>query len=102
MTVAGARATDVGVLDGSSITVDRSVVAGDGAVIVAVNGERRIKLIRIAGARKSLAFGNQRYPDYDPVDRDRAVEQRRLKDCQDDARCSRLPPESDLSDVGNR
>ncbi len=67
MTVAGDSAIDVGIFDGSLITVDRSLVARDGdAVVVDVNGERSIKIIRIAGGRKSLAFGNRRYPDYDP------------------------------------
>lgn len=67
MTVASDSAIDVGIFDGSLITVDRSLVARDGdAVVVDVNGERSIKIIRIAGGRKSLAFGNRRYPDYDP------------------------------------
>lgn len=67
MTVAGDSAIDVGIFDGSLITVDRSLVARDGdAVVVDVNGERSIKIIRIAGGRKRLVFGNQRYPDYDP------------------------------------
>lgn len=36
------------------------------AVVVDVNGERSIKIFRITGGRSSLAFGNRRYPDYDP------------------------------------
>lgn len=67
MTVAGDSAIDVGIFDGSLITVDRSLVPKDGdAVVVDVNGERSIKIFRIAGGRSSLAFGNRRYPDYDP------------------------------------
>ncbi len=67
MTVAGDSAIDVGIFDGSLITVDRSLVARDGdAVVVDVNGERSIKIIRIIGGRKTLTFGNRRYPDYDP------------------------------------
>ncbi len=67
MTVAGDSAIDVGIFDGSLITVDRSLVPKDGdAVVVDVNGERSIKVFRIVGGRSSLAFGNRRYPDYDP------------------------------------
>lgn len=67
MTVAGDSAIDVSILDGSLITVDRSLVPKDGdAVVVDVNGERSIKIFRITGCRSSLAFGNRRYPDYDP------------------------------------
>lgn len=67
MTVAGDSAIDVGIFDGSLITVDRSLVPKDGdAVVVDVNGERSIKIFRITGGRSSLAFGNRRYPDYDP------------------------------------
>lgn len=67
MTVAGDSAIDVGIFDGSLITVDRSLVPKDGdAVVVDVNGERSIKIFKITGGRSSLAFGNRRYPDYDP------------------------------------
>jgi DNA polymerase V len=67
MTVAGDSAIDVGIFDGSLITVDRSLVPRDGdAVVVDVNGERSIKIVRIAGGRSSLAFGNRRYPEYEP------------------------------------
>ena len=67
MTVSGDSAIDVGIFDGSLITVDRSLVPKDGdAVVVDVNGERSIKIVRIAGGRSTRAFGNRRYPDYDP------------------------------------
>ncbi|AMJ63251.1 hypothetical protein AXW83_25735 [Bosea sp. PAMC 26642] len=67
MTVAGDSAIDVGIFDGSLITVDRSLVPRDGdAVVVDVNGERSIKIFRIAGGRSSLTFGNRRYPEYEP------------------------------------
>lgn len=67
MTVAGNSAVDVGIFDGSLITVDRSLVPRDGdAVVVDVNGERSIKIFRLSGGRSSLAYGNRSYPDYDP------------------------------------
>jgi DNA polymerase V len=67
MTAAGDSAIDVGIFDGSLITVDRSLVARDGdAVVVDVNGERSIKVVRICGGRSSLAYGNRRYPEYEP------------------------------------
>jgi len=65
--VAGDSAIDVGIFDGSLITVDRSLVPHDGdAVVVDVNGERSIKIFRVSGGRSSLSYGNRRYPDYDP------------------------------------
>jgi len=67
MTVAGDSAIDVGIFDGSLITVDRSLVPRDGdAVVVDVNGERSVKIFRISGGRSRLAFGNRRYPEYKP------------------------------------
>lgn len=67
MTVAGDSAIDAGIFDGSLITVDRSLVPRDGdLVVVDVNGERSIKIFRVAGGRSWLAFGNRRYPDYEP------------------------------------
>lgn len=67
MTVAGDSCVDVGIFDGSLITVDRSLLPRDGdAVVVDVNGERSVKIFRIVGGRSCLAFGNRRYPDYDP------------------------------------
>ena len=67
MHAAGSSAIDVGIFDGSLITVDRSLAPRDGdAVVVDVDGERSIKVYRIVGGRPSLAFGNRRYPDYDP------------------------------------
>lgn len=56
MTVAGNSAVDVGIFDGSLITVDRSLVPRDGdPVVVDVNGERSIKIFRLSGGRSSLA-----------------------------------------------
>ncbi len=67
MTVSGNSAIDAGIFDGSLITVDRSLVPRDGdPVVVDVNGERSVKIARVAGGRLSLAYGNARYPDYDP------------------------------------
>ncbi|TAJ27572.1 MAG: DNA polymerase V [Bosea sp. (in: a-proteobacteria)] len=67
MTVAGNSAVDVGIFDGSLITVDRSLCPRDGdAVVVDVNGERSIKIFRLSAGRSSLAYGNRSYPDYDP------------------------------------
>lgn len=67
MTVAGDSAIDAGIFDGSLITVDRSLRPRDGdPVVVDVNGERSVKIFRLIGGRSSLAFGNRRYPDYDP------------------------------------
>jgi DNA polymerase V len=67
MTVAGDSAIDVGIFDGSLITVDRSLSPRDGdAVVVDVNGERSVKVVRISAGRSTLAFGNRRYPEYDP------------------------------------
>lgn len=67
MTVAGDSAIDHGIFDGSIITVDRSLAPRDGdPVVVDVNGERSVKIYRFAGGRPTLAFGNRRYPEYDP------------------------------------
>ena len=67
MTVAGDSAVDAGIFDGSLITVDRSLAPRDGdAVVVDVNGDRSIKLVRMIGGRLHLAFGNRRYPEYEP------------------------------------
>lgn len=67
MTVAGDSAIDAGIFDGSLITVDRSLKPRDGdPVVVDVNGERSVKIFRLVGGRSCLAFGNRRYPDYDP------------------------------------
>ncbi|SDG45234.1 LexA family protein [Bosea robiniae] len=67
MTVAGDSAIDAGIFDGSLITVDRSLRPRDGdPVVVDVNGERSVKIFRLVGGRSCLAFGNRRYPDYDP------------------------------------
>lgn len=67
MTVAGDSAIDVGIFDGSLITVDRSLVPRDGdAVVVDVNGERSVKIFTKSGGRSGLAYGNRRYPAYDP------------------------------------
>lgn len=67
MTVSGDSAMDAGIFDGSLITVDRSLKPRDGDVVVVdVNGERSVKLYRIVGGRPCLAYGNRRYPDYDP------------------------------------
>lgn len=65
--VAGDSAIDVGIFDGSLITVDRSLIPRDGdAVVVDVNGDRSVKIFRTTGGRSHLTFGNQRYPVYDP------------------------------------
>ena len=67
MRVKGDSAIDVGIFDGSIVTVDRSLAPRDGdAVVVDVNGERSIKIVRVSGGRSSLAFGNHRYPTYEP------------------------------------
>jgi DNA polymerase V len=67
MTVSGNSAIDAGIFDGSLITVDRSLVPRDGdPVVVDVNGERSVKIARMVGGRMKLAYGNARYPDYDP------------------------------------
>ena len=67
MTVAGDSAIDVGIFDGSLITVDRSLSPRDGdAVVDDVNGQRSVKVVRISAGRPTLAFGNRRYPEYDP------------------------------------
>lgn len=67
MTVSGNSAIDAGIFDGSLITVDRSLVPRDGdPVVVDVNGERSVKIARVAGGRMTLAYGNARYPEYDP------------------------------------
>ncbi len=67
MTVAGDSAIDAGIFDGSLITVDRSLVPRDGdPVVVDVNGERSVKIVRIIHGRMTLAFGNRRYPEYEP------------------------------------
>jgi DNA polymerase V len=56
MTVAGDSAIDVGIFDGSLMTVDRNLVPRDGdAVVVDVNGERSIKVFRIIGGRSCLS-----------------------------------------------
>ena len=60
-------AIDAGIFDGSLITVDRSLRPRDGdPVVVDANGERSVKIFRLVGGRSWLAFGNCRYPDYDP------------------------------------
>lgn len=67
MTVSGNSAIDAGIFDGSLITVDRSLVPRDGdPVVVDVNGERSVKIARMVGGRMRLAYGNARYPEYDP------------------------------------
>jgi|GEM_PF-1589099 len=67
MTVAGDSAIDVGIFDGSLITVDRSLAPRDGdAVVVDLNGERSVKVVSISAGRSTLTFGNRRYPEYDP------------------------------------
>jgi DNA polymerase V len=67
MTVQGQSAIDAGICDGSLITVDRSLKPRDGdAVVVDVNGERSVKVVRFVAGRLTLAFGNARYPDYEP------------------------------------
>ncbi|AOG03192.1 peptidase S24-like family protein (plasmid) [Bosea sp. RAC05] len=67
MRVAGDSAIDVGIFDGSLVTVDRSLMPRDGdAVVVDVNGERSVKVFKLSGGRSSLAFGNRRYPAYEP------------------------------------
>ena len=67
MTVSGDSAVDAGIFDGSLITVDRSLRPRDGdPVVVDVNGERSVKIYRLVDGRSCLAFGNRRYPDYDP------------------------------------
>lgn len=67
MTVSGNSAIDAGIFDGSLITVDRSLVPRDGdPVVVDVNGERSVKIARMVGGRMTLAYGNARYPEYDP------------------------------------
>jgi len=67
MTVAGDSAIDLGIFDGSIITVDRSLVPRDGdPVVVDVNGERSVKVFKIEAGRTCLAFGNHRYPEFDP------------------------------------
>lgn len=67
MTVAGNSGIDAGIVDGSLITVDRSLKPRDGdAVVVDVNGERSVKVVRFEGGRMRLSHGNARYPAYDP------------------------------------
>lgn len=67
MTVKGNSAIDAGIFAGSLITVDRSLVPRDGdPVVVDVNGERSVKIARFAGGRMALAYGNARYPEFDP------------------------------------
>lgn len=67
MRVAGDSAIDVGIFDGSLITVDRSLAPRDGdAVVVDVNGERSVKVWRADAGRPRLAYGNQHYGAYDP------------------------------------
>lgn len=67
MVVAGDSAIDLGIFDGSIITVDRSLVPRDGdAVVVDVNGERSVKVLKVEGGRSRLVFGNHRYPEFDP------------------------------------
>lgn len=67
MKVSGDSAIDVGIFDGSLVTVDRALTPQNGdAVVVDVNGERSIKIVRVNGGRPSLAYGNRRYPPYDP------------------------------------
>lgn len=67
MTVKGSSAIDAGIFDGSLITVDRSLVPRDGdPVVVDVNGERSVKIARFVGGRMTLAYGNARYPAFEP------------------------------------
>jgi DNA polymerase V len=67
MTVSGNSAIDLGIFDGSLVTVDRSLIPNDGdAIVVDVNGERSVKVFRRSGHRTWLEFGNSRYPAYDP------------------------------------
>lgn len=67
MTVKGNSAIDAGIFDGSLITVDRSLAPRDGdPVVVDVNGERSVKIARLDGGRLTLAYGNARYPEFDP------------------------------------
>lgn len=67
MTVAGDGAIDAGIFDGGLITVDRSLRPREGdPVVVDVNGERSFKIFRVIDGRSCLAFGNRRYPSYDP------------------------------------
>lgn len=67
MTVAGDSAIDLGIFDGSIITVDRSLVPRDGdPVVVDVNGERSVKVYKVEDGRARLAFGNHRFPEFDP------------------------------------
>lgn len=35
-------------------------------VVVDLNGERSVKIFRVFAGRSCLAFGNRRYPDYNP------------------------------------
>ena len=68
MTVAGGSAIDAGILGSNLVTVDRSLSPRDGdPVVVDVNGERSVKIFRLVGGRSCLAFGNRRYPDFDPA-----------------------------------
>lgn len=67
MTVSGDSAIDLGIFDGSLITVDRSLAPRDGdPVVVDVNGERSVKVFRLENGRPRLAFGNHRYPEFNP------------------------------------
>lgn len=66
MKVRGNSAIDAGIVDGSLITVDRSLSPRDGdAVVVDVNGERSVKLVRWVEGRLALSYGNSRYPAYE-------------------------------------
>jgi len=56
----------VGIFDGSLITVDRSLARDGDIVVVDVNGERSIKLVRMSAGRLLLAYGNKNYPEYEP------------------------------------
>lgn len=67
MTVSGDSAVDIGIFDGSMITVDRSLKPrNDDPVVVDVNGERSVKVFKIDSAGPRLAYGNRRYGEYDP------------------------------------
>ena len=67
MKVKGNSAIDAGIFDGSLIIVDRSLMPkDDDPVMVDVNGERSVKIARLVAGRMKLAYGNARYPEFDP------------------------------------
>jgi DNA polymerase V len=69
MVVKGQSGVDAGIPDGSLITVDRSLkpINGD-AVVVDVDGERSVKLVRWIEGRLVLSYGNASYPTYQQDD----------------------------------